>query len=397
MKIKRFTAPDMRQALRMVRETLGDDAVILSNKSIEGGVELTAAVDLIAEELSAARPHGTPAAAIETVTHSRRSPAATTKPVPAVNGEALAELRNEMQSLRRWMQAELSGLSWHDLGQRAPHAQELMRRLMSLGLSADIARRLSDRVTDLPELDQAWSKAMFYLASELTISDDDPLQHAGAIALVGPTGVGKTTTIAKLAARYALRHGHRHVALVTTDNYRIGARDQLHTYGRILNVPVRSAGSPEEMETVLQSLSDRRLILIDTAGMGADSARMREQLECLQVVGAGLTTLLTLSATTDGAGLEHAVKLFQPAKPSACVLTKLDESAALGGAISALVRSGLPLSLLTDGQRVPEDLQPARAHNLIERATKLMSDNDLSFDPTYLALAYGGSQSHAQV
>jgi flagellar biosynthesis protein FlhF len=124
------------------------------------------------------------------------------------------------------MQAELSGLSWYDLGQRAPHSQELLGRLMALGLNAEIARRLSERVSDVEDIEKAWRKALYVLAGELSIFDSDLLEQGGVVALVGPTGVGKTTTIAKMAARFALRHGHRNVALITTDNFRIGARDQ---------------------------------------------------------------------------------------------------------------------------------------------------------------------------
>lgn len=391
MKIKRFVAQDMRQALRMVREALGEDAVILSNKSIDGGVELTAAVDLVdddsADVVDQRIPSRQPVAA-------KATKAAADKPA-AVPEDALADMRREMQNLRRWMQAELSGLSWYDLGQRAPHSQALLGRLMALGLDAELARRLSERVSGTEELEQAWREALYLLAGEVRLCESEILEQGGIVALVGPTGVGKTTTIAKMAARFALRHGHRNVALITTDDFRIGARDQLQTYARILNVPVRTATDANEMREALNLLGDRRLILVDTAGMAAAHERIVDQRDILATAGAGLTTLLTLSATTEAAAVQRALRLFADFRPNACVLTKLDEAASLGSLLSALIQAGLPTAFVTDGQRVPEDLQVARAHPLVTRAAELLAENPTALDTGYLALALGGAQQHA--
>ncbi len=393
MKIKRFVAQDMRQALRMVRETLGEDAVILSNKSVDGGVELTAAVDLVEgtsdETVDQRIPDG-----------QRPGDAAGEPAAPSATPRqeaALDEMRREMQNLRRWMQAELSGLSWYDLGQRAPHSQELLGQLMALGLGGELARRLAQRVSDIEDVRLAWRKALYLLAAELRICDTDLLAQGGVVALVGPTGVGKTTTIAKMAARFALRHGHRSVALITTDSFRIGARDQLQTYARILNVPVRTATNREEMEESLNLLSDRRLVLVDTAGMAAAHERVADQRETLAAAGKGLTTLLTLSATTEAATVQRALRLFADFRPDACVLTKLDEAASLGGLLSALIQAGLSTAFVTDGQRVPEDLQTAKAHPLVTRAAELLAENPTELDHGYLALALGGAGAHANV
>jgi flagellar biosynthesis protein FlhF len=388
MKIKRFVAQDMRQALRMVREALGEDAVILSNKSVDGGVELTAAIDLVDDEMT------------ETV--DRRITASRQPPRPApqrarqdsVTVDALEEMRREMQTMRRWMQAEISSMSWYDLGQRAPHSQELLGRLMALGLNAELARRLAEQVSDIGDVDQAWRRALYMLAGELRIDDGDPLERGGVIALVGPTGVGKTTTIAKMAARFALRHGHRNVAFITTDGFRIGARDQLQTYGRILNVPVRSVSNADEMDDALNALGDRRLVLIDTAGMAGAHERIADQYETLAAAGSALTTLLTLSATTESAAVQRALRLFDGFQARACVLTKLDEAASLGGLLAALIQADLPIAFCTDGQRVPEDLQAARAHPLVSRAAELLAENPINSDPAYLAIALGGSHAH---
>lgn len=393
MKIKRFVAQDMRQALRMVREALGEDAVILSNKSVEGGIELTAAVDLV-DDVST---ETTVDQRIPERGESNKPPSRPTEsPAAAADSseDALEDMRRELHNLRRWMQAELSGLSWYDLGQRAPHSQELLGRLMALGINAELARRLSERVSNIEDMEQAWRKALYILAGELSIFESDLLEQGGVVALVGPTGVGKTTTIAKMAARFALRHGHRNVALVTTDSFRIGARDQLQTYARILNVPVRTVTSRDEMDEALNMLADRRLVLVDTAGMSAAHERISDQCEILEAAGPGLRTLLTLSATTETAAVQRALRLFADFRPDACVLTKLDEAASLGSLLSALIQSGLPTAFITDGQRVPEDLQTARAHPLVTRAAELLAENPTAMDPGYLALAFGGASTH---
>ena len=395
MKIKRFVAQDMRQALRMVRETLGEEAVILSNKTVDGGIELTAAIDLVEDATPETLDQRIPQPAQHDDT-PRASRAASAAPAGKQDG-SLDAMRREMHSLRRWMQAELSGLSWYDLGQRSPHSQQLFGRLMALGLHADFARRLAERVGEIDDIEKAWNKALYLFAAEVPVSEPDLLDDGGVIALVGPTGVGKTTTIAKIAARFALRHGHRSVGLITTDSFRIGARDQLQTYARILNVPVRTATTPDEMVSALNALADRRLILIDTAGMAAAHERIADQLQTLAAAGPDLTTWLTLAATTEAAAVQRALRLFADFRADACVLTKLDEAASLGGLLSALTQAALPATLVTDGQRVPEDLQTARAHPLITRAAQLLAENPLQLDAGYMALALGGVHQHANV
>jgi len=399
MKIKRFVAQDMRQALRMVREALGEDAVILSNKSVEGGVELTAAIDLVTEPTEPQQAKSPNTSTRRTSPLGMASEERRRQPEPSVadvEPDALSEMREEMLNLRRWLQAELSSMSWHDMGQNSPVRQELMQRLMQLGLSPDIARELADRVAGMDDLDMAWHKALFFLSGEIPVMEQNLLERGGIVALVGPTGVGKTTTIAKMAARYAMRHGHRNVALVSTDNFRIGARDQLQTYGRILNVPVCAVNDPQTMADTIESLADRRLVLIDTAGMGADDERFTEQVAMLDAVGPALTTLLALSATTEATALEKAIALFSATRPQACLLTKLDEAASLGASLSAVIHSGLSLAYLADGQRVPEDLSVARSHPLVQRAAELFKEHAVAVDDTFAALNHRGTHANAR-
>lgn len=422
MKIRRFFATDMRQALRQIKETLGADAVILSNRSVKGGVELVAAVDydesafaspdLPIDAAGKGRQSGTPAAA-EAEPTARHfvedSPVFEDVPASAPRGPAdkprvewsqdpvLREMRHEMQALRRMMENELSELTWRDLGQRRPQTQDLLRRLLALGLDADHCRELAYRVEDAATPVQAWRKSLYHLISELPVQQEDLLDQGGILALVGPTGVGKTTTIAKLAAKFCLRHGNRHLALLSTDSFRIGAQEQLYNYGRILDVPVRNASNPDELNHALHAFADKRLVLIDTAGMGQRDRKLTQKLGLMTDGNHPIKTLLTLSATTQRAALSHAIEAFGAARPVAAVLTKIDEAAELGGVISGLLAARLPLAYVADGQRVPEDIHIARATTLVSQAVEMCETVGKSPDEDYLALTFGGTGSHAHV
>jgi flagellar biosynthesis protein FlhF len=264
-----------------------------------------------------------------------------------------------------------------------------------MGLSPAIAERLMNAVRGHGDFDQQWQKAMYYLSTEFEVTGDDLTENGGIVAVVGPTGVGKTTSIAKLAARYCLRHGNRHVALVSTDNYRIGAREQLHTYGRILNVPVRTAANAEELMQTLNNFSDKKFILIDTAGMSHQDARLNEQLAMLENAGRSVKRFLALSATTELSALKRAMHTFSDIRPDACLITKTDEAASLGGVLSAVIESGLPVAYYTDGQRVPEDMHVARANPLVTIASSLAQEMSEQHDDGYLAFALSEARAHA--
>lgn len=434
MKIKRFFAANVRQAIRSVREQLGPDAVILSNRRVSDGIEIVAAIDYDANLLKmvgsvsnnvsprAASPMNEPektqapagraaaffstfkagadpSAAKQTASTSKTNPTAAAS-VPATKPEwaqdpVLTQVQHEIKSLRSLVEHQLCGLVWSDATRRHPQRAALLRRLMEFGLSPKVCHELADRALLESDLDSAWERALLLLTERIPVTDDDILAHGGVIVLVGPTGVGKTTTVAKLAARFTLRHGPRRVALVTTDSYRIGAHEQLRTYGRILDIPVRVASDRQELESALQGLDDKALVVVDTAGMGQRDLRLSEQLAMIQGSLPSVRAYLVLSATTQLSGLEEIIAAFSSLQLAGCIVTKVDETTRLGALISVAIQKQLPLAYFSDGQRVPEDLHPARAQNLVSRGVVLMHKVNMEFGDEGLALAFGGMVAHA--
>jgi flagellar biosynthesis protein FlhF len=395
MKIKRFQAADVRQAIREVRDVLGPDAVILSNTRVDGGIEIVAATDY--DETQFRRQAGAaelnkpeqPRVEINPSTEEHR---AQPKPAPAENiwsqEPTLVQMRREIASLRDMLQNQLSDLTWKDMERQSPTQMQLLKRFLRMGVDVEIAKAITAQMAGLDDLDMAWRQSMGRLASQLRLSQDDFLAQGGIYALVGPTGVGKTTTIAKLAARCALKHGARNVALVTTDCYRIGGQEQLRSYARILGVPIRVARTHAELSDTLADLLDRRFILIDTAGMNQRDMKLSEKFALLKQQSPKVKTLLTLSANTQASGMDDIIRAFSHLNLSGCILTKTDETSSLGGALSAMIRHQLPMAFVTNGQQVPEDLSLARPNTLVNQASELMNDEQ-QLDPQTLS-SYGG-------
>lgn len=308
---------------------------------------------------------------------------------------AILELKNELKDMRSLLEQQLSGLAWGELTRRDPLRAKLTRCLLELGLSPTICERVADAAGKHADFDNTWRHALAILAHSLPVDSTDFLEQGGVVALVGATGVGKTTTIAKLAARYALRHGSERVAMVTTDGYRIAAHEQLRTYGRILDIPVRIANNHEELVEALKLLSDRDLVLVDTAGMSQRDIRLTEQFQLIQKSAPSIKTYLVLSSTTHRAGLREITAAFGEAKLDGCILTKLDETTSLGGALSAVMEHELPVAYVSDGQRVPEDIHIARGHSLINQAVLIAQETNQALKQESLNLAFSGMVANA--
>ncbi|WP_455203276.1 flagellar biosynthesis protein FlhF [Kaarinaea lacus] len=308
----------------------------------------------------------------------------------------LMAMRNEITNLRGMLEQQLAGFAWGDLQNKNPIRAKLIKQLLELGFATDLVDTIASQVEPSEDYRQVWQEALTLVSEQLPVKDDDLALSGGVVALVGATGVGKTTTIAKLAARYALQHGRNNMALITTDSYRIGALEQLRTYGRILGIPAKIAHSKKQLVEMLKALSDKKFILIDTAGMGQRDIRLMEQFSIISDCAKDLKTLLLLSTTTHRAALDEAVRTFSNVEINGCILTKLDETTSLGGALSVVTKHKLPVTYISDGQRVPEDLHLARAHTLLNRCVTIARRANQPLDKDSLELAFSRMPSHAR-
>jgi len=446
MKIKRFLAPDMRQAMRDVRTEQGADAVILSTRRLEEGIEIIAAVDYDEALMREAARVNAPAptvtkppvteaaketlkpvsretlkerakeaireAAKETPKEAAKETRAATPPPPPppplplptmeiaalqpmIEQHALetARMRTELGGLRQLLEQQLSSLAWNDMERRSPMRARVLRDMSRLGIDTDVARRLIDELPEDINADQARYLPLGLLSRSLKVSGRGLADVCGVTALVGPTGVGKTTTIAKLAACAVMHHGPAKVALVSTDHYRIGAAAQLEHYGRLLGVRVYPAYDAVGLAQTLHLLRDHHTVLVDTAGVSGSDPRLQQQMEVLREASAhGATQLracLVLAANAQAPALDESVRAYLPIKPSACIATKLDEAPSLGGLLSVLIRHGIPLDCTTDGQRVPEDISAADARVLVCRAAQQQRRLGIAGDELDMAERFG--------
>lgn len=253
----------------------------------------------------------------------------------------------------------------------------LNQNLSRLGLPADISDQLCNQFGGEPRLNIAWRDALNELVTQTPVNASDCIDKGGIFAFVGPTGVGKTTTIAKLAARYVLTHGQGKVALVTTDTYRVGAQDQLRALGRILNVPVRVIDQERSLPAVIASLKAFPLVLIDTAGFRQGDPLLKEQ-EAMLASCASVQRILVMAGNSQLQTLKASAHAYKSRRLTGCVLTKIDETLSLGEAISVLIQQAIPLLYTTDGQEIPKDIAVASAHNLVAKAISLTKAQERS-------------------
>jgi flagellar biosynthesis protein FlhF len=477
MNVKKFTAPTSREALRKVRDALGPDAVILSNRPVDGVVEILAldnddvaslASPAPESEMAAPRPQlhhmddvpAAPAAPAARTLHAAgaprpydapaarsfeaepaprapaarpampsfqdfEEPAAQAIPTPhtyanrraaqpeapsldmaamtAMMSAAIAQAKesaaaemqgmmSELRAMRGMMETQLSELSWGSTQQREPQKAAVLREMLAAGFSASLSRYLIDKLPAGKDAAESlrWIKTV--LARNITsMSDEDAiLDRGGVFALVGPTGVGKTTTTAKLAARCVMRHGPEKLALITTDAYRIGGHEQLRIYGKILGVMVHSVKDEADLRIALKELRNKHTVLIDTIGMSQRDQMVTEQVAMLTESGANVQRLLCLNATSTNETLNEVVRAYQGTGLAGCIMTKMDEAASIGNVLDVIIRQKLNLHYISNGQRVPEDLHLGDRAMLVDRAFRNKKDAAAQFSDADLPLMMAG-------
>lgn len=299
------------------------------------------------------------------------------------------EVRTELKGLRDLMQSQLSVMQWDQFAKRHPVRTVLLSLMSDLGLGSDICEII---ISHLDELNQdphkVWQQALGILAKCLPVNRTDILADGGRIALVGSTGVGKTTTIAKLAARFSHIHGKRSVAMISTDHFRIGAQEQLQHFAKLLELPLLTANTSDELSDRLDMLADKKLVLIDTAGMSQHDLKLSERFHQLQNSAPQIKPYLVLSASTQLAAINQTIKCFGKVQLAGAIVTKIDEAASLGGVMTASIRHQLPLTYCGTGQRVPEDLEAAKSHRMISKAVALMQTYSETEDQDTLAVRF---------
>ena len=466
MNIKRFFGKNSREALSMVRKELGENAVILSNRAMNGGNEImafkeedmnamvardenqqrsfseesndaptllsllsknnrnktaetrmdsseslpaeiedydeivrraelknNAAMNKQAEaQKQAAQPRPTapirPASPQKPAMQQASRPAAPVRqpaspnPLPSIqSSQQMTDMLNEMRNMRSVIESQLTAISWGNIQQRDPIKSKMLSTLLSAGFSAALSRQLTEKMPENLSEDKAtaWIKAILSINLNTIENETEVLDQGGIFALIGPTGVGKTTTTAKLAARYVMKHGTENLGIITTDAYRIGGHEQLRIYGKILGVMVHAVKDEADLKIALNELKNKHTVLIDTVGVSQRDRMVSEQIAMLSSTNMPVKKLLCLNATSTGETLTDVIKAYKRKGLEGCIITKLDEAATIGNALDVVIREKLKLYYVANGQRVPEDIHLANKAYLIQHALKLKSISNQPF------------------
>lgn len=384
MNISRFIGSTNREALRQVRLALGPDALIVSNRRVNGGVEILAtdptSVAGLGEQDAAhdslpAAPASSPAAP------GMQRAAATVSPEPGT------DVMGAIGAMRGALENRIDELMWGNQLRRAPEAVSLFQALLGHGFSTALLRAMLKRLPEQLTGKAAFQWARNELATHLPVlaSEDDLWRPGLALALVGPTGVGKTTTIAKLAARCVKRSGPDSLVLLTTDTYRIGAHEQLKIYGQIMRVPVHVVQNVTELRQVMQGIRADQTILIDNVGISQRDRYVSEQAAMLAGAGRQVNRLLVLNASSHGDTLDEVARTYanDGGTPlTGCIITKVDEASRLGAALDTAIRYQLPIHYVSNGQKVPENLVFLPAAELVDQALIHIQQTRALYAPT---------------
>ncbi|MFP6619334.1 MAG: flagellar biosynthesis protein FlhF [Pirellulaceae bacterium] len=378
MDVKTYRAKTLQEALQMIQSDLGPDASILQTRQVRSGmagwfrnapeVEVSASATIPVPRRLEEEWHLPPAATTSLSLDPKNIPAADTQNHRDRYRSSLAQQGRQGNSLVE----ELCGYQSTTNHQRLPETLfQLFTELIDAELSEELVTEWIDQLqqecspTDQQDIQLLRMRLAHTLDREIRVTDPiftTPGQ-CRLVALVGPTGVGKTTTIAKLAANFHLRDQHR-VGLITVDTYRIAAVDQLRTYADIIDLPMEVVSTPREMRAAIDRLADLDLVLMDTAGRSPrDDVRIQELRAILAEANADEIQLV-LSSVASTSSLVKSAQQFSRVGTTSLVLTKLDEATGLGNLIPLFRSCELPISYLTNGQNVPHDIESANSAKL---------------------------------
>lgn len=377
MAVKRFYAADMHSALNNIRNNLGADAVILATRQLADGVEVSAAAGIPDAELNSAKStysdSKSPLAGVD---------AGQNWMLNSIGGmeQEQSALQSELGSISSLLQNWMDTQGWDNYATKSPKHAKLWERFRSMGVQPELIRSLLAEIASDLDIKSTWQACLTSLSQKLPVSEEDPIRAGGIFALVGATGVGKTTTLGKLATRYVLEYGPEDVALVTTDRYRIAAQEQLKVLGKILGVSVHAVDEDSSLTNLLYNLRAKRLVLIDTAGIGASHRNFEQHLSMLSGSQAPIKPLLVLSATSQSQVQAAELQAYSHLGLAGAIITKTDEAASLGESISLLISKGLPLAYKTNGQSIPEDIKVANRNEVIFDAVEIARENFINKD-----------------
>jgi flagellar biosynthesis protein FlhF len=385
MNIRRYMAKDMRTAFKLVRDELGPEVVILSTRRVKGQIELTVASErnpMVEHPSTAVREVSFPSLAPRAAAAVAAPPpvmSSTITPPPVVAPQRAAPLSepvrvanvasavdDELRALRRLLETQLAALSWNDMSRRSPVVAELLRELTAIGFRREFATELLESIDERVDLGTARRRVHAALARRIQVTGDLWAEQGGTVAVVGPAGAGKTTALAALAARWVMRNGTQGAALISVGESRFGVQENLARLGRLVGIAVYVLDKISELPTLLQRLGDRRMILIDTAGCSPRSANFERHIRELRDTLPNAQFALALSASTQVGTLREVVTGYRGLGNLAGIVTHTDECTTLGGLLSATIEAGIPIAYTLDGQRLLDDLRPARAEVLVD-------------------------------
>jgi flagellar biosynthesis protein FlhF len=377
-----------REAERVVEDEVPPAPVPVA-APVVAPIEAARARHAARRETPVLRDEVPPAKALEPM-HAPAAPAmamaGAQAPATGTRGEQV-EMMTELRSMRGLIEQRFGALAFMEKLQRQPRQARLAQRLLDAGFSPALIRKLAESLP--PEGDETLWAAHILERNLPTGEREAPLEDTGGVyALIGATGVGKTTSTAKLAAAFATRHGAANLGLITLDAYRVGAHEQLRTYGRILGVPVHTAHDRASLEDLLELLTAKRMVLIDTAGMAQRDTRTRELLEMLSH--RSINRLLVVNASAQGETIEDQLAAYGAPSCRGLVLSKLDEAVKLGPALDSMIRHKLKVLAVANGQRVPEDWHRLSANALVQRALKSAGGPAWRLDENDVGLIFAG-------